>query len=475
MGSQFKRLKRYNATWNLIRAVVLAVATALLLAGILLVLHKLRIVQVGVVFYILAVAAGGAAGVAAWLLMRRSDLHLAEVIDQEHAMRERVQTMIAYRNEDSAMLQMQREDTERRLTEVKRAGVRAWNVGVHAGALALAFVVFMTGLIMPAKAVQTDPGTKPQATEPIYEASPWQKAALEDLIEHVEASQMTDAVKTPVAASLTELRQLLDTPAKVSVVHAKIISAMQQAYTLTDEANSNDDMHKVLSLMSHKVKAYLSYCLGNLALEDYDEKMDMAQSILMNEIQLGEANLTAMGQEIQAVLQFSDYDSTDSLYAAVEAFGNEITAAGAAQDKSNIVDAKQLTGEAIYNLRTNAALALNQQWLTKEEALYVVKTLAEIFSISGDEIPGDPDREYELDTSEPPPDTGGSQGTGEMQYPSDDKVFDYENNTHVPYPEILKEYLQNMTNDAMDGKFSDEIEAFLRKYFGNLQTNNDED
>ena len=471
MGSQFKRLKRYNAGWNVIRAAVLAAAVVLLLAGILLVAQKLRLFEGGIVPYIVAVVIGLVAGTLAWMSMRRSDLRLAEVIDEEHAMRERVQTMIAYQNEDSAMLQMQREDTERRLAEVKRAGVKAWSVGANVAALALAFAVFMTGLIMPAKAVEVPDERPTQPTEPNYEASPWQKSALEDLIEHVEDSEMVDSVKLPMVESLTQLRQMLDETVKVSVVRAKVIENMVQAYALTDAANSQDDMHKVLNMMSHKVGAYLCYCLGNLALDDFDEKMDMAEAILKGD--LGAA--TSISEEILVVLQYSEYDNTDALYAAVEAFAAKMAEVGAAHSANNLVDARNFTGEAVYDLRTSAALALQQQWLNKEEAMYVVKTLAEIFSISSKEMPGDPDQEYELDTSEPPPEVEGSQGTGEMQYPSDDKVYDYKNNAHVIYHQIMDEYYKAMTNDAMDGKYSDEIEAFLRKYFGNLQTNNDEE
>lgn len=472
MGSEFKRLRRYNATWTLIRAVILGASVFLLTSGIFLLLDKLEIVRLGVVGFLVGLVAGLAtAGVVCWLL-RKSDLLLAEKIDQEQKLRERVQTMVAYRDDEGAVAQLQRADTENRLKQVRKVGVKFQGVAVHMLALAVGFVVFMVGLMLPAEAVQEGPTTQTQPTEPLYEVTIWQKAALEELIVHVQASEMEDAVKTPMVEDLTQLRQLLETPLRVSVLQAKVIDSMNLAYTLMDAANSNDDMHKVLSMMSHKMSAYLCYCLGNLALEDYDEKMDMAETLLKQD---NYAAIGAVSGEVLAVLKFSEYDSSDALYAAVETFGNELGAAAAALANSNLIGARQMAGEAMYNLRSNASLALQQQWLNKEEALYVVNTLAEIFSISSSSIPKDPDREFELDTSEPPPEVGGSQGTGEMQYPSDDKVYDYQNNMHVIYHQILEEYYKSMTNDAMDGKFSEEIEAFLRQYFGNLQTKQDEE
>lgn len=472
MGNEFQRLKRQNSTWVLIRALGFGLAGFMLSAGILLLGQKMRLLQAGAAGYILCLLIAVAVAVAAYCLLRKSDLQLAEKIDKERMLRERVQTMVAYQNDDGAVAQLQRQDTENRLKQVRSMLTNAGSLAAQMAVLVISFVVFMVGIMLPAEAVQAGPTTQTQPTEPFYEATDWQKAALEELIEHVNASQMEGAVKTPVTESLTQLRQLLDTPVRVSQVQAKVVENMVQAYALADEANSHDDMHKVLSMMGQKVGAYLSYCMGNLALEDYDEKMAMAEVLLKQD---NYANIGKIAAEVMVVLTHSEYDSKDPLYAAVEKFGQELTAAAQALENKNLVDARQMTGEAIYNLRSDAALALEQQWLNKEEAVYVVNTLAEIFSISGSLIPKDPDRTYELDNSEPPPELEGAQGSGQMQYPSDDKVYDYENNLHVIYHEILDAYYKAMTNDAMDGKFSEEIEKFLREYFASLQTNKDDE
>lgn len=475
MGTQFKRLKQYNATWTVVRALAFGVSAFLLLSGVFLLLDKLRLLQLGAISFVIGAAGGIAVGIAMLLILRKTDLRLAEKIDREQKLRERVQTMVAYQEDDGAVVQLQRQDTEERLKQVRTVGMRAQNVAVYAAVFVVAFAVFMVSLILPARAVAgpTMPPTQP--TEPLYEATPWQKAALEELIEHVQDSAMVDAVKTPVVEELTQLRQLLDTPVRVSVVRANVIEAMSNAYKITDENNSHDDMHQVLSLMSHKIRAYLCYCLGNLALDDYDEKMDMAQALLQADMVSGTATFSGIGAEVLAALKMFEFREEDALYLAVQTFGNEMVAAGAAQDQNNVVDAKRLMGEAIYNLRSNASTALNQQWLNKEEALYVVKTLGEIFGISPNEMPRDPDREYPLDTSETPPESSGGGGDGKMEYPSDDKVYDYKNNQHVPYFEILQEYYDAMANDAMDGKFDPELEDFIRKYFGNLQRVDGED
>ena len=58
MGSEFKRLRRYNATWTLIRAVILGASVFLLTSGIFLLLDKLEIVRLGVVGFLVGLVAG---------------------------------------------------------------------------------------------------------------------------------------------------------------------------------------------------------------------------------------------------------------------------------------------------------------------------------------------------------------------------------------------------------------------------------
>ena len=47
MGSEFKRLKRYHQIWTMIRAMAFGVAAGLLLGGVLLLLGKMQILQLG--------------------------------------------------------------------------------------------------------------------------------------------------------------------------------------------------------------------------------------------------------------------------------------------------------------------------------------------------------------------------------------------------------------------------------------------
>ena len=111
MGTQFKRLKQYNATWTVVRALAFGVSAFLLLSGVFLLLDKLRLLQLGAISFVIGAAGGIAVGIAMLLILRKTDLRLAEKIDREQKLRERVQTMVAYQEDDGAVVQLQRQDT----------------------------------------------------------------------------------------------------------------------------------------------------------------------------------------------------------------------------------------------------------------------------------------------------------------------------------------------------------------------------
>lgn len=464
MGSQFKRLKRYNVTWSTLRALALAAAVALLAAGGLLVVQKLRIMEVQMLHYGIGIAAGVVLGLVSFLLMRRKDLRLAEVIDKEHGLRERVQTMVAYQNEDSAMLQVQREDTENRLRKVKHAGVRAYSVVAHILLLAVAVAVFMTGMSMPTKAVVVPT----QPTEPPYVASEWQRATLEELIVHVQEAPINEVAKESMVTRLQALRDALDTRITYSAIKNMAISVMVDAYEVTDRVNSNDDVYKnINAVMQHSLKDSLAYVMGTLNNAEFDEHMSKIESGL-REVQ----NLSALGSvatDIRGVVSWTtEFDDTDPLYAALALFADELEVAGEYFTNKDMVGTQNQVGVAVYNLRNNAAMALQLQSATKEECVYVVDTLCVIFAISDSERPQDPDQEHTVETQKPPPELEGSPGSGEMQYASDDEVYDPDQNTHVHYGELIHDYYAEMLQDARDGKYSDDLADFLMKYFGDL-------
>lgn len=469
MGKEFKRLKRYNATWRMIRSVAVGAAAAMGLLGVLLVLSKLHVLQAGVLVYLLAGIAGLMAGGLYWLGQLGSDLRMAEKIDAEHQLKERVQTMIEYRDEDGAMLQVQREDTEQRLQAVRKFGQKKLSLAGHFLLVVVALAVLCVGVMMPVQAV-VEPT---QPTEPPYEVTEWQKAAVAELIKHVQRSDMAQAAKTPTLEKLEELLAALDTQMTAGILKERVVAVMVTAYSATDEVNSNDDIYDViLTCVDHPQASMLAYAMGAMMNVERDNQIETIRAALEKDEQL--PTVQTLAEDLEQALAASAFDESDPLYAAVAGLQQKLLEVGQAVQAGDMTAARNALGVAFGELKVNANGALEQQDLTKEECVYVVDTLCSIFGISGADRPGDPDDEMFIknEDQEYVPDSGGF-GTGDLLVAGDDQIYDYRAHKYTAYAELLKDYYYNDALQSMD-TMSEEIRQMVEKYFNELWTGEEE-
>lgn len=468
MGKEFKRLKRYNATWRMLRTMILGLSLVFLSLGALLALDKIHVIQADKLHYVVALAVTLVAMAVYALIQRKTDQAIAEKIDKEHHLRERVQTMVEYRDQDTAMLQVQREDTEARLRAVRRFGQKRLTLAAHFVLLLLAFGVFAVGVVLPVQAVPQPT----QPTEPPYEASEWQKAALEELIAHVEASDMLATAKEPVVAELWELRDALDTKLTSKNVQLLVVDAIRLAYKVTDEVNSNDEIHDVIQRkVQHDQADELAYALGAIGNKDREGHIAAIGEVLAREDMLPSVMGLALMLE-DALTSVVGFDANDPLYAATAAFAQELKPAGEAEAQEDLENAKKYLGVAMNNLKNAANLALTQQDWTKEECVYVVDTLCDIFEIPANMRPADPDETFDSGNNEKVPEAnGGGLGTGQMQYAGNDQIYDYQADQYELYGKLMDErYFPLMRNKLNDGSLPEEMIEFIQNYFHELQT-----
>lgn len=475
MGTEFLRLRRKNAVWRLLRSLMLGLSVGFLLAGVMMAIFKLtstdgrELLCIGV-----GVAAALAIAVLRWLMLRRNDLRSAEQIDSEHNLKERVQTMIAFRGEDSAMLTLQRMDTEEKLKAVKSYGVKTGAVVACVGVLLLAAAVLVTGLMLPARAVVEEP----PVTEPEYDASAWQIASLEELIVHVQESYMAEPAKGETVAHLQELRKALDGNITVSAFKAKVIEVIGNVYASTDSTNSNDDIHDVIFAIDHDIAsdiAYVSGCLDNLEFGADVEDVGYQLGLDENRPTIGELSHQMVAQLDKIPTDYvpnNSYTEEDPLYLAVVRFAQGLQDVAALIQSNAEADAiSGRLGEVVHGFKSEANLALEQQTVTKKECVYVVETLCDIFAISPSECPPDPDPTYSKKVDDDNVgDVGGGAGSGDMQYAGDEQVYDYKQDQHVSYTEVVAEYYAAMIQASLEGELSEDMLEFILKYFSQLYT-----
>ena len=475
MGTEFLRLRRKNALWRILRALLTGIAVALLLAGGLMAMFKLTTTDGRMQ---LCLAIGGGAGlfvaVVRWLLLHRSDLRAAEQMDEQHKLRERAQTMIAFREDNGVMAQLQREDTEATLKKVRSYGVKTSGVLAHVLAVVLAAGVLAGSFVLPARAEEVPP----VYVEPEFNASAWQLSALEALIAHVRESNMSEPAKTSTVEELEGLRDTLDASITLSAFKAQVITVITNVYTYTDRVNSNDDIHDVLLVVDHDISEALCYTMGSLGNAQFATDVEDIGYQLSQEFVL--PTLGRLADELDKQLALipasyipaNDYDETDRLYTAMVNFAANIREASemvAAGEANEVVVGRM--GEITHELKSDANLALETQGVTKEECIYVVETLCAIFGLSPSECPPDPDPTYSKKTDEEDyVEGGGAPGSGEMQFAGDEQVFDYKKNEHVSYHDVISEYYAAMLQAELEGTLSPEMKEFILKYFSQLYT-----
>lgn len=468
MGSEFKRLKRYHATATVLRSLAAGVSAALLVIGTALVLDKINAMAFTLLWAILGIAAGVAVGAVYLLAQRRNDLRIAEKIDAEHHLRERVQTMVEYSGGEGAMLQVQREDTERRLKEVRAFGQKKTVLAAHFLLVLAAVAVFALGAIMPAQAVKQPI----EPTEPAYNAAAWQKASLRELISHVESSNMAEAAKAETVAQLESLVDLLDTQVTAANLKKAVITAMEKIYAVTDAVNSNDDIYTVLTdKVTHDVIETLSYALGKVNNVDRKNQFEAISTKIAKEEYL--PTLGSLAAMTDQALDVSEYDESDGLYAAVAAWAAKLHEVAAAVDTGDTAAAQSLLGEAMNELKNSAGLALAQQDETKNECQHVQDELCIIFGISNLERPADPDADLQQKPGDDyVPSQGGYSDSDGLGFASDDQVYDYKQDIHVAYGDVITEYYYRMLQEKSEGGLDEATLQFILEYFNVLYTGN---
>lgn len=474
MGAEFLRLRRKNAVWRVLRALLLGIAVALLLAGGLMAMFKLTSTNGRMMLCIgVGIAAGLAVAVVRWLLLRRSDLRAAEQMDAEHHLKERVQTMIAFRNEESAMLELQRRDTEKALQGVRSYGVRKMSVFLHIVLVVVAMAVLVGAVILPARA-EVEP---PVITEPDYNATAWQLASLEELIAHVQSSNMAQPAKDQTVEQLQSLREALNAAITVSAFKLRVIEVIANTYTYTDLVNSNDDLYDVISALDHDVADDIAYVVGNVGNEQFNADVEDIGYQLGQQDQLPTIGQLADGMDTQLSLIVTQYigenayDETDAMYCALLQFAAGLHTVAEVVETGESATIADTLGQVVYDFRITAKLAQEQQDATKDECVHVVKTLCDIFSISPNECPPDPDPEYTKKVEgEDGAEVGGGAGTGNMQFAGDEQVYNYKTNEHVSYNDVVAEYYAAMLQASLEGEIPPEMVEFILKYFSQLYT-----
>ena len=398
-----------------------------------------------------------------YLLLGVSERRLARRLDEQLALRERVQTAVEFKEQTGGMIELQREDTERVLGEISARSFKVRGLWVYFLALLLGIGVLTAGFFAPNRR-----DTVPEVPVIPFEISEVQIAGIEELSRYVENSQMQEPYRTQVKDSLdtllAELREASTEPEMEASV-AKALTAITEttygASSMTEILNAlwstEEPTVRLLATALYTgdwtepdwgdfAESYNAFCEGFSA---GDTEEDPAAVLKWR--------LESFSLKTGGALVSSGIDQGDPLYGAIDRLLSQ-------GDK--LIEALSPMAEELFDV-------ISAQKINTNVGEYVLKKLCALFGVP---IPAferpdlresggteDSDREDE-DLS-----NGGGVGEGAV-FGSDDLILDPVTGEYVAYGTLYANYnarmLERLSDDAYG--YTAEQKTAIEKYFALL-------
>lgn len=492
MSGFFLKFKRRLNLIRLIRALMTGLAAAFILGGVWLILSKL--IMIGfepITSLFIGLGAFLIVTLFVFIIGGKSDKRFAEELDRIFGLKARVQTMIAYRNENGDMVSMQRDDTDNALSEIKPSQYKFKGLWIHIAALAVSVAVIAVALF----AVKDQRNVVPPEEKIPFSLSALQESGLKALINHIETSDMEEEFRTPMA---DRVHQLLDDLREVETEDEMIIlvnSCMDDVCSITRESSTSTEMLNALWSNGDDNFKHLAVVLDTSSITsaewaDFAERFKDYKLILLGadgeEDQGSKEELKfaidTMSRKITRILEASALSEDDELYAAVNnlfvrvpgglnGLVNTIDWMNEEEARNYLDNCFNESGFELYN-----AVMLNKK--NADEGEYTMTRLASLFNVAipeferpdfvknGETIGSEGDSDGKDDNNE---NAGSGGGIGEgAQYGSDDIVLDPLTGEYKKYGDLIAEYNRKMLEKLESDLYTEEQKEAIKKYFAML-------
>ncbi|MBQ8229443.1 MAG: hypothetical protein IJZ32_01960 [Clostridia bacterium] len=497
MTENFSKFKRKHQIVRILKSLMAGVALGAFFGGIFLIASKSNFVGFCPIFALL-IGAGVflLSGTAVYFILHISDKKLAQDLDERFALQEKVQTMIAYRNDSGDLLDLQRLDTEETLADIPARKFKPKYLWAYFLALCIGFTSLAFGFAAKDK-------RKPVEKVEPFEISAMQIAGLEELIKYVDHSEMEEVYRVEISSDLTDLLGNLKAAKTEPQMQAALTESMAYIQATTYESSS---MTEILNAFWNTQEPYAQGFAKTLDTSswkepnwgDFTEKLtEFCNSF---HYQATEENETPTDAEklndLQSKLEYftmkadmaflaSGMAETDPLYSVLYRFINEDQES--AISLSAIAQSDTLTTyeQAISELENTFIGAAEdmyavtaQQKINTNVGEYTMEKLATLFLVP---VPPfeHPDFSKTNDNSGSSSDNNdGDQpsdgGVGEgAVYGSKDLVLDPDTGEYVEYGTLLDKYYAIMYEKLENGNYTEKQKEIIKNYFALLYSGMD--
>lgn len=507
MKGNFLKFKRKLIFARILKSCLAGIAAGLSVGGIFLGLSRLAIIGFEPILS-LPVGAGVflLIFISFYLLLRTSDKKLARQLDSRLSLREKVQTALAFEGEEGGMIELQREDAQRTLGNIKTRKFRVKRVWIYFLALILGAAILFAGFSAPNKR-DWEP---PEVIIP-FEISEVQIAGIEELIRYTTESSMEEPYRSEVTAALTTLLGELKAATTEPEMEASVAKAITEIAGITyDSSSMTEILNAMWSTEDENIRALAkalntSYWTepdwGDFA-EKYsalresftkvqDEVEPAEESASEPEAPTEEELMTRLKWRVETftlklgnALVSSKINESDILYSSLNKLINGsadgefggISAVASGIEGKTLEDASEEI-DGVFGYMTDELYAtISTQKTNTNVGEYVLKKLSTLFGVP---VPlferpefakngGSSDSEDDFKDDEEG-NNGGGIGEG-VVFGSDDLVLDPLTGQYVEYGTLLANYnalmIEKLGNDKYG--YTEEQKRAIEKYFALL-------
>ena len=469
MSKGFLKFWRRMLFASLWRSVLPGVSLALSTFAVLFLLSKRMLLSLSPLLCAsVALGAGLALAAVLFALLFPYKKRLARKLDRELHMREGVQTMLAYADRQDIMMQLQREQTDQKLREtpVKRLKIRHFGTCVVCFLLAIGMSV--TAFAIPAKL----PEPPPAPVDPPFELGEWESIALQNLIEEVRASTMSESAKQQTVSSLEGLLEALRTTETQSRMKTLVVDTIVNVRDFVSDAVTLRAIAPILRVGGSVYTRDLERALAKQDSAEFKQALD-AIAAAIGEDEAFDVAVHVLSDELKMALRNSGASEQDMLYTELDRLANTLASVAERLPDYTLTWGRMQVNDAFGTAHVQMSKALSQQRYDAEMGAYVEARLLEIFGLSASDLPaeeGDAEQgpqtpgDYDDDDDDQSV-TDGGMGSGELIVGSQDVIYDPGKDDYVKYSEVIDIYNAIFLESKIDGLLSDEMAELIEAYF----------
>ena len=475
MSEEFYRFKKKIFISLLIKCIIIAFSTSLLVFSGILIYNKIKTIDYNlwlliIIAMIIFIVITGLL----FIIFKPSDYKVAKYIDNNLGLDEKVQTMVEYIKEDSFMIRLQRESTNKILNEtpIKKLTIKyGLMLFIFLG---VACAISVTAISIPNS--EDEIIIDPPITDPDYEADNWTLQALQDLIKYVKEKDFNESLKNHYVKELENLVVKIQDAEKESQMKDLVYSMIDDFELQLDIINTNNEVFSILRTSEDSKIVDLGTKINLLEIDNVDKLIGG----LVGLINGSKEAIIELDYEFGQILKKSNLNQDDELYIELVKLCDMINSCREVGD----AEVNNAVLVAINNQKPNIIAVLDKQFVNKETTEYVISVLKIIFElrdendsdISDDEnqenntkLPGEDDDDDNKDEEN----ASGGYGSGEILFGSDDAFFDPEEGV-VIYGDVVTKYYGAIIGKFDEGNLSEEAREIFSQYYSLLLGTNEE-